>query len=180
MRSTIKSGCRSLGCEVRFPICPCCSEPCFIRCRWRRRISPSGAVVLTTANSMRGPSSCPPSHFNCGISPAAWTGFAATRRAAPLSQEQLQALASEMTASGTREDIFSELEASLDKTRQRLRENCPPAGRYAGQDRPQRPAHYPHRTFGPRRRAYPAACRAGDYHRKGDCGPSLAAPARGR
>jgi uncharacterized damage-inducible protein DinB len=38
----------------------------------------------------------------------------------PLSQEQLQALASEMTASGTREEIFRELEASLDKTRQRL------------------------------------------------------------
>jgi hypothetical protein len=38
----------------------------------------------------------------------------------PLSQEQLAALASEMTASGTREEILAELEASLDKTRQRL------------------------------------------------------------
>lgn len=38
----------------------------------------------------------------------------------PLSQEQLAALAGEMTASGTREEIFGELEASLEKTRQRL------------------------------------------------------------
>jgi uncharacterized damage-inducible protein DinB len=38
----------------------------------------------------------------------------------PLSQEQLAALASEMNASGTREEIFRELEASLHKTRQRL------------------------------------------------------------
>src|SRR5580704_4170174 len=38
----------------------------------------------------------------------------------PLTQEQLQALASEMTASGTRDEIFRELEASLEKTKQRL------------------------------------------------------------
>ncbi len=38
----------------------------------------------------------------------------------PLSQEQLAALASEMENSGTREPIFSELEASLDNTRRRL------------------------------------------------------------
>jgi uncharacterized damage-inducible protein DinB len=38
----------------------------------------------------------------------------------PLSREQLEALASEMTASGTREEIFRELEASLEKTRHRL------------------------------------------------------------
>jgi uncharacterized damage-inducible protein DinB len=37
-----------------------------------------------------------------------------------LSQEQLEALAAELTASGTREEILGELEASLDKTRQRL------------------------------------------------------------
>jgi uncharacterized damage-inducible protein DinB len=40
----------------------------------------------------------------------------------PLSQEQLAALAGEMTANGTRQEIFAELEASLDKTRQRLDE----------------------------------------------------------
>ena len=38
----------------------------------------------------------------------------------PLTQDQLAALASEMETSGTRESIFSELEASLDNTRQRL------------------------------------------------------------
>jgi uncharacterized damage-inducible protein DinB len=38
----------------------------------------------------------------------------------PLSQEQLTALAGEMEATGTRESIFNELEASLEKTRRRL------------------------------------------------------------
>jgi uncharacterized damage-inducible protein DinB len=38
----------------------------------------------------------------------------------PLSQEQLTSLANEMTASGTREEIFRELDASLEKIRQRL------------------------------------------------------------
>ncbi len=38
----------------------------------------------------------------------------------PLSQEQLNSLSSEMDAGGTREEIFRELEASLDRTRQRL------------------------------------------------------------
>ena len=87
----------------------------------------------------------------------------------PLSQAQLAALASEMTAGGTRGEIFGELEASLDKTRQRLDKICPPAGRYAGQDRPQGSSHYAYRTFGPRRRAYPAACGAGRHYRKSDC-----------
>jgi uncharacterized damage-inducible protein DinB len=38
----------------------------------------------------------------------------------PLSQHQLEALASEMDGTGTREAIFHELEESLDKTRHRL------------------------------------------------------------
>jgi uncharacterized damage-inducible protein DinB len=38
----------------------------------------------------------------------------------PLSQEQLTSLANEMTASGTREEILRELDASLEKIRQRL------------------------------------------------------------
>src|SRR5271167_3929854 len=38
----------------------------------------------------------------------------------PLTHEQLQALASEMEESGTRVAIFSELEAQLEQTRQRL------------------------------------------------------------
>jgi uncharacterized damage-inducible protein DinB len=38
----------------------------------------------------------------------------------PLSQEQLAALAGENDTSGTRESIFSELDASLEKTRRRL------------------------------------------------------------
>ena len=38
----------------------------------------------------------------------------------PLSPQQLQALASEMDGNGTRESIFSELQASLEKTRRRL------------------------------------------------------------
>jgi uncharacterized damage-inducible protein DinB len=46
--------------------------------------------------------------------------FCCYAEGSPLSQEQLGALASEMDASGTREEIFRELEASLDKTRQRL------------------------------------------------------------
>jgi uncharacterized damage-inducible protein DinB len=46
--------------------------------------------------------------------------FCCYAEGSPLSQEQLAALASEMTASGTRQEIFRELEASLDKTRQRL------------------------------------------------------------
>jgi uncharacterized damage-inducible protein DinB len=38
----------------------------------------------------------------------------------PLSPEQFKALASEMDSGGTRESIFSELEESLEQTRQRL------------------------------------------------------------
>ena len=38
----------------------------------------------------------------------------------PLTQQQLAALASEMDNSGTRESIFSELQASLENTRRRL------------------------------------------------------------
>lgn len=46
--------------------------------------------------------------------------FCCYAEGSPLSQEQLAALASEMTETGTREEIFRELEASLEKTRQRL------------------------------------------------------------
>jgi uncharacterized damage-inducible protein DinB len=40
----------------------------------------------------------------------------------PLNEQQLAALAAEMEDSGTRDSIFSELEASLDNTRRRLDE----------------------------------------------------------
>ena len=42
------------------------------------------------------------------------------QRAHPLSPDQFKALASEMDGAGTRESILSELEESLDRTRQRL------------------------------------------------------------
>ena len=77
-------------------------------------------MVSTTANCMRGLFSYPRSRFSCGISPAAWIVFAATRRAPRSATEQLQALASEMEESGSREAIFSEWEAQLERTRQRL------------------------------------------------------------
>ncbi len=40
-----------------------------------------GAAVLMTAKCTRGLSNCPRLGFNCGILPAAWIGFAPTRRA---------------------------------------------------------------------------------------------------
>jgi uncharacterized damage-inducible protein DinB len=46
--------------------------------------------------------------------------FCCYAEGSPLSQDQLHAMANEMTATGTREDIFRELEASLKKTQQRL------------------------------------------------------------
>jgi uncharacterized damage-inducible protein DinB len=46
--------------------------------------------------------------------------FCSYAEGTPLSQEQLAALASETDNNGNRESIFSELEASLEKTRRRL------------------------------------------------------------
>jgi uncharacterized damage-inducible protein DinB len=48
--------------------------------------------------------------------------FCTYAEGAPLSQEQLTALADEMDTHGTRQSILSELEASLDNTRRRLDE----------------------------------------------------------
>ena len=46
--------------------------------------------------------------------------FCSYAEGTPLSQEQLTALANEMDTNGTRNSIFSELEASLETTRNRL------------------------------------------------------------
>ncbi len=46
--------------------------------------------------------------------------FCTYAEGAPLTPEQFAALASEMDSEGTRDSIFSEMEESLDKTRQRL------------------------------------------------------------
>jgi hypothetical protein len=98
-------------------MCPCCSERCSIRCRWRRRIRPSGALASKTVNCTRDPSICPQSHFSYGTLRAAFCSYAEDT---PLSPAQFKALASEMDGDGTREAIFSELEQSLQKTRGRL------------------------------------------------------------
>jgi uncharacterized damage-inducible protein DinB len=47
--------------------------------------------------------------------------FCAYAEGTPLSPDQFKALASEMDVAGTRESIFSELEESLERTRQRLK-----------------------------------------------------------
>jgi uncharacterized damage-inducible protein DinB len=46
--------------------------------------------------------------------------FCSYAEGTPLTREQLAALASEMDGNGNRESIFSELEASLERTRRRL------------------------------------------------------------